>query len=172
MREMTKKFLLDAFAGESQAHMKYAIFAEEAKKKSLPKLANLFTAIAKAEYIHAKNHFVALGYLGNMEQNLQIGIDGESFEIAEMYPVYLETAKLQGEKEAVRSNHYALEAEKIHEKMYEKAQALVKEGNDYDASKVYICPVCGHTVENEAPGKCPICGVPKEKFIEFVAKEK
>jgi rubrerythrin len=113
MKEMTKRFLSDAFAGESQAHMKYLIFAEEAAKKGLPRLANLFRAIAKAEYVHAKNHFVALGHLGSMEQNLQAGIDGESFEIAEMYPVYLEAAKLQGEKEAVRSNHFALEAEKI-----------------------------------------------------------
>ncbi|HOX65626.1 MAG TPA: rubrerythrin family protein, partial [Thermotogota bacterium] len=100
MKEMTKRFLSDAFAGESQAHMKYLIFAEEAAKKGLPRLANLFRAIAKAEYVHAKNHFVALGHLGSMEQNLQAGIDGESFEIAEMYPVYLEAAKLQGEKEA------------------------------------------------------------------------
>jgi len=169
MKEMTKRFLSDAFAGESQAHMKYLIFAEEAAKKGLPRLANLFRAIAKAEYVHAKNHFVALGHLGSMEQNLQAGIDGESFEIAEMYPVYLEAAKLQGEKEAVRSNHFALEAEKSHEKMYEKAKALVREGKDYMAAKVYICPVCGHTTEDGVPDKCPVCGVPGSKFIAFEA---
>ena len=169
MKEMTKRFLSDAFAAESQAHMKYLIFAEEAAKKGLPRLANLFRAIAKAEYVHAKNHFVALGHLGSMEQNLQAGIDGESFEIAEMYPVYLEAAKLQGEKEAVRSNHFALEAEKIHEKMYEKAKALVREGKDYTAAKVYICPVCGHTTEDGVPDKCPVCGVPGSKFIAFEA---
>jgi len=169
MKEMTKRFLMDAFAGESQAHMKYAIFAEEAAKKGLPRLANLFRAISKAEYVHAKNHFVALGYLGSMDQNLQTGIEGESFEVNEMYPVYLETAKLQVEKEAVRSNHYAIEAEKIHEKMYEKAKALVSEGKDYSAAKVYICPVCGHTTEDGFPDKCPICGVPGSKFIAFEA---
>ena len=48
MKEMTKRFLSDAFAAESQAHMKYLIFAEEAAKKGLPRLANLFRAIAKA----------------------------------------------------------------------------------------------------------------------------
>ncbi len=170
MKEMTKRFLMDAFAGESQAHMKYAIFAEEAVKKGLPKLANLFRAIAKAEYIHAKNHFMALGYLGAMEQNLQTGIEGESFEVSEMYPVYLEAAKLQGEKEAIRSNYYAIEAEKIHQKMYEKAKALVIEGKDYTAAKVYICPVCGHTTEDGVPDKCPVCGVPGSKFIAFEAE--
>jgi len=34
-----KKFLEDAFAGESMAHMKYMIFAEDAEQKGLTKLA-------------------------------------------------------------------------------------------------------------------------------------
>jgi len=38
MHEMTKKFLEDAFAGESMAHMKYMIFAEDAEQKGLTKL--------------------------------------------------------------------------------------------------------------------------------------
>jgi len=45
MHEMTKKFLEDAFAGESMAHMKYMIF-----QKGLTKLANLWKAIAYAEF--------------------------------------------------------------------------------------------------------------------------
>ncbi len=30
-----------------------------------------------------------------------------------------------------------------------------------------ICPVCGHTVADEAPEKCPVCGVPKDKYVRF-----
>jgi len=45
---------------------------------------------------------------------LQSSIDGETFEVNEMYPVYNNAAEFQGEKEAVRTTHYALEAEKIH----------------------------------------------------------
>jgi len=33
--------------------------------------------------------------------------------------------------------------------------------------KVYICPVCGYTAVDEAPEKCPLCGLPKEKFVVF-----
>jgi len=33
VHEMTKKFLEEAFAGESMAHMKYMIFAEDASKR-------------------------------------------------------------------------------------------------------------------------------------------
>ena len=53
-RKMTKKFLEDAYAGESQAHMKYMIFAEVAEKEGFPNIAKLFRAIAFAELVHAK----------------------------------------------------------------------------------------------------------------------
>lgn len=168
MREMTKQFLEAAFAGESMAHMKYLIFAEEAEKKGLLKLSKLFKAIAYAEYVHAKNHFKVLKKLSDdMKDNVQSCIDGETFEIEEMYPVYKNAAEFQDEKDAVRSTHFALEAEKIHADMYKKAKELVEKGEDYPAEKIYICPVCGYTVEDEAPEKCPVCGAPKDKFVEF-----
>ncbi|HOA83912.1 MAG TPA: rubrerythrin family protein [Thermodesulfovibrio thiophilus] len=167
MREMTKRFLYDAFAGESMAHMKYTIFAEEAEKKGLSKLANLFRAIAYAEYIHARNHYKELGLIKDMSNNVQQCIDGENFEIEEMYPVYNNTAQLQNEKGAERSTKFALEAEKIHAEMYKKAKTLVDKNEDYPAEKVYICPVCGHTIENEPPEKCPVCGAPKSAYKEF-----
>ncbi|MCD6105031.1 MAG: rubrerythrin family protein [Thermosipho sp. (in: Bacteria)] len=168
MKEMTKKFLEDAFAGESMAHMKYSIFAEEAEKKGLKKLARLFKAIAYAEFVHARNHFKVLRKLSeNMSDNVQTCIDGETFEIEEMYPVYKNSAEFQGENEAVRSAHFALEAEKIHAEMYKKAKDLVEKGQDYTAEKIYICPVCGYTVEDEVPEKCPVCGAPKDMFVDF-----
>ncbi|MDN5345605.1 MAG: hypothetical protein PWQ73_102, partial [Petrotoga sp.] len=33
--------------------------------------------------------------------------------------------------------------------------------------KIFICDVCGYTVEGEAPEKCPVCGAPRSKFVEF-----
>jgi len=110
--------------------------------------------------LHAKNHFKALGKFGEVPANLQSSIDGETFEVNEMYPVYNNAAEFQGEKEAVRTTHYALEAEKIHAGMYTKALDLAKQGKDYDADKILICPICGSD-------RCPICGAPKEKFAEF-----
>ncbi|MBO8161725.1 MAG: rubrerythrin family protein [Thermosipho sp. (in: Bacteria)] len=168
MKEMTKQFLETAFAGESMAHMKYTIFAEEAEKKGLIKLSKLFKAIAYAEFVHAKNHFRILKKLSsNMADNVQTCIDGETFEIEEMYPVYKKAAEFQGESDAEKSAYYALEAEKVHAEMYKKAKELVEKGEDYSAEKIFICPVCGYTVEDEAPDKCPICGTPKDKFVEF-----
>ena len=103
-----------AYAGESQAHMKYLIFADVAEKEGFPNIAKLFRAIAFAELVHARNYFKALGNVKDTVENLQIAIDGETFEVEEMYPAYKAVAELQGKNEAVRSTHYALEAERIH----------------------------------------------------------
>ncbi len=167
MRKMTEKNLQDAFSGESQAHMKYLAFAKKADDEGKSNIARLFRAVAFAEEVHATNHFKTLGSLGSTEENLQAAIDGENFEVEEMYPAYDAVAKLQSEKEAIRSIHFAVEAEKIHAAMYTEARQAVKEGRDIDIDHIYICPVCGYTVEGNAPDTCPVCGVNKEKFIEF-----
>ncbi len=167
MKEMTEKFLKDAFAGESQAHMKYLIFSEEAEKRGMRNLAKLFKAIAYAEFVHARNHLRELGMIGDVLNNVQQAIDGETFEVEEMYPVYNEIAKLQNEKGAERSTHYALSAEKIHVKMYKKAKELAENGKDYEDTNIHVCPVCGYTVEGNAPEICPICGADGNSFKKF-----
>lgn len=167
MKKMTEEFLHASFAGESQAHMKYLIFAKRAEEEGKPNLARLFTAIAYAEQVHATNHFKALEDLGDSVENLESAIGGENFEVEEMYPAYDAVAKLQGEKAAIRSIHYAIEAEKIHAAMYTEAKQKAKEGHDVDYGDIYICPVCGYTVEGEAPDTCPVCNAPKDKFAKF-----
>lgn len=167
MKKMTEKNLRDAFAGESQAHMKYLIFAKKAEDEGKPNIARLFRAISFAEQVHATNHLKTLGDLAETVDNLQTAINGEDFEVEEMYPAYDAVAKLQDEKGAIRSVHYAIEAEKIHAAMYTEAKQAVKEGKDTDLGSLYICPVCGYTVEREAPDSCPVCSVPKEKFVKF-----
>ena len=114
MGQMTKENLLAAFAGESQAHMKYLIFADKAEKEKRPNVARLFRANALAERIHATNHLKELGMIGKTDANLQAGIDGETFEFEEMYPAYRAVAELQGQKRALRIMEWAMEAEKSH----------------------------------------------------------
>ncbi|WP_286953032.1 MULTISPECIES: rubrerythrin family protein [Aminobacterium] len=178
---MTIEFLRSAYGGESMAHMRYLIWGEIARKEGFPNIAKLFEAIAYAEWVHARNHFTVLngnvadysvtagGVWGNKvtAENLIGAIMGEDFEVDQMYPVYLETAKFQGEKDAARSFIYALEAEKIHSKLFSKAQAAAKGGIDLELKAVLVCPVCGHTILNEAPDKCPVCGLAKEKYQKF-----
>lgn len=167
MREMTKSNLESAFAGESMAHMKYQIFADKAEKAGYANIARLLRAISYAERVHATNHYVALGKLKKSPENLQVAIDGETYEVNEMYPAFKAVAELQKEKMAMRSMNYALEAEKIHAGMYRDAKNAVESGEDIKLGDVQICEVCGHTVEGEAPDYCPVCGAPKDRFRKF-----
>jgi rubrerythrin len=167
MRKMTEANLLAAFAGESQAHMKYSIFSERAHKEGFPNVARLFAAIAFAERVHATNHLRELELIHGSSGNLQAAVDGETYEVDEMYPAFRAVAELQGEKGALRSIHYALEAEKIHAAMYGQARQSVDAGHDPEIGTVQICEVCGHTVFGEAPERCPICGAPAARFRAF-----
>ena len=168
MHEMTEKFLNEAFAGESMAHMKYLIYAEVAEKKGYDNLARMFKAIAYAEFVHAKNHAKNVGLVKEVSDNIDKCIEGENFEVDEMYPVYKATAEIQNEKKAKTGFHYALEAEKIHEKMYERAKEHAEKEEDMDIGEIYICPVCGYThYKGELPDHCPVCGVKNERFKKF-----
>ena len=167
MKLMTKDNLQAAFAGESQAHMKYLIFADQAEKEGFSDVARLFRAIAFAEQVHATNHFRTLGKIGQTAENLQAGIDGETYEVNEMYPAFRAVAELQEEKGANRSMTWALEAEKVHAGIYEQARQAVLSGKDAEVGEIYICETCGWTVEGEPPDRCPICGAKKEKFRRF-----
>ncbi len=178
---MTADFLRSAYGGESMAHMRYLIWGDHAEKAGYPNIARLFRGIAYAEWAHAKNHFtvlenqvsdntVAAGAVfgdTDMVENLQGAINGELHEVNQMYPVYLQTARFENEKNAERSFHYALEAEKIHANMFKDAQESAKSGKDIKNQKIYVCPVCGYTYMGDNVGDCPVCGAKKEIFKEF-----
>ena len=178
---MTSDFLHSAYGGESMAHMRYLIWGDTAEKEGFPNVARLFRAIAFAEQVHASNHFreidggtadatVTAGAVfgtGKTAENLQGAINGELHEVEQMYPVYLNAAEFQKETGAQRSFHFALEAEKQHAKLFGEALEAVRAGRDLQLDAVYICPVCGHTVLNEPPEKCPVCGAKKEMYRRF-----
>ena len=56
MGPKTTENLKAAFAGESQAHMKYLIFSDKAEKEGFGNIARLFSAISFAERVHASAH--------------------------------------------------------------------------------------------------------------------
>lgn len=182
MRDMTAANLRSAFGGESMAHMRYLIWADKARIEGFPNVERLFRAIARAEQSHATGHFRAMKDVGgafpvtagggfgltSTSENLAGAIEGELFEVNEMYPAYLSVAKAQEEKQAIRSMEFALSAEKIHASMYAEAKESVEGGKDARIGTIQICSVCGHTLEaDEAPDKCPICNAVKEKYVTF-----
>jgi rubrerythrin len=163
---MTKSLegLKKAFAGESQANRKYLAFAQKAEKDGYPQVAKLFRAAAAAETVHAHNHLRAMGGIKSTTENLKEAIGGEFHEFSSMYPEFIEDAKADSNKEALRTFNYANEVEKVHHKLYEKALKSVENGKDLETTDIYVCSVCGYTHEGQAPEQCPVCGAAKKAF--------
>lgn len=158
----TMEDLMAAFAGESQANRKYLAYAFKAEAEGFDQVARLFRAVAHAETVHALNHFRNAGEVGTTSENLKAAMAGEHYENTVMYPSFMQDAEAEGETKALKSFHWANEAEKIHEVLFKDAlEALGKPGEEYE---YYICPVCGYTHARVAPEKCPVCGVPGSRF--------
>lgn len=167
MAGKTKENLSAAFAGESQAHMKYLIFADAAAKEGLQNISRLFSAVSFAERVHAAGHFRVLAGAGATAANLEKAVAGETYEVNEMYPGFIAAADGEGEKAASTSFRFAIEAEKQHAALYARAKAAADSGKDLGIGVLHVCPVCGHTVEGSAPDKCPVCGARKDAFRAF-----
>lgn len=163
----TEDNLREAFAGESQANRMYTAFARKAEEEGLPNIARLFRAAADAETVHALAHFRVLGGVKKTKENLETALRGEAEEFKNMYPGFVAEAEKENNTQALYSLKAAMAVEKIHHTLYSEAVEAAREGKDLPLKKVFVCQVCGNTVYDTAPEKCPICGVPSSKFKEI-----
>jgi rubrerythrin len=159
----TEKNLMDAFAGESQANRRYLAFAERAEDEFLHGVAKLFRAVAAAETIHAHKHLRTMDGVKSTKENLQAALSGEVHEFKNMYPQMIADAKEEGQKSAEISFNHANEVEKVHATLYEKA--LADPGN-FPVQDYYLCKICGYTVAQAIPDKCPVCGANQKAFFK------
>ena len=160
----TEKNLESAFAGESMANRKYLAFAKRAEEEGLKNVARLFRTAAESETLHAMNHLKAMDAVKSTLENLKAAVEGENYEKLEMYPKFIEEAEKEGNKRAERTFKWALEAEKVHADLYSRALKAVESGKDAEIGDLFICEVCGYTVEGETPERCPVCGAKGDKF--------
>jgi rubrerythrin len=168
-----------AYDGESNAQARYTAFAAKADDDGYGQVASLFRAAARAEQIHAQNHADVIKRLGataeakmqtpvvrSTAENLKAAIDGESYERDTMYPAFIEQARKEGNRDAVRTFNLARTAEMEHAKLYTEA---LKNLDSWKGGKraFYVCTVCGETLVALPSGKCPSCFSPKEKFVSI-----
>lgn len=158
--------LEEAFAGEAQANRKYLAFAKQADKEGFPQVARLFRAAAEAETIHAHGHLRALKGIKSTRDNLLEAIAGETHEFTAMYPQMIADAESEGEAEALRAFRFANAVEAVHAALYQKMLTTLESANE--EFNYFVCSVCGHTVEREAPERCEVCGAASKAF--FVVK--
>lgn len=163
--EKNKTFenLMEAFAGESQANRKYTAYGQAAEKEGHKNAAKLFKAASDAETIHALKHFQVAKMIGTTSDNLKDAVEGETYEFESMYPPFIEEAEKEGNKAAVQTFTYAMEAEKVHARLYQ--EALENLDNEEEVF-FYLCPVCGN-IEMARPEKCSICNVKGQIFVKY-----
>ncbi|MCX7781427.1 MAG: rubrerythrin family protein [Negativicutes bacterium] len=160
----TEENLAAAFEGESQANRKYLAYAQQAEAEGYAQVAKLFRVIAAAETIHAHTHFRNNGGIRSTAENLQAAINGETYEFTKMYPPFIEKAEEEGHTAATRGFKLANEAEKVHAELYTKAFANLGNKEEYP---LYLCTICGHVAEHDAPEKCPICGAKSAAYKKY-----
>lgn len=157
------EYLMAAFAGESQAHQKYLAYAKKAEREGKLNAAKLFRVACDAETLHAARQFEVAGKINSTEDNLKDAIKGETYEFEEMYPEFAKAAEAVGNKAALMAFTFAMKAEEVHARLYQEALENLDETEEVF---YYLCPVCGN-IEKAVPEKCPICGVPGERFIKY-----
>ncbi|MBC35103.1 MAG: rubrerythrin family protein [Bacteroidetes bacterium] len=176
----TEQNLLKAFAGESQARMRYNYFAKQAKKEGLEQIAAIFEETAIHEKAHAKRFFKFLeggmveitaaypaGVIGTTVENLKAAADGENEEWTELYPEFAKIAEEEGFKEVATAFKMIAKVEKGHEDRYRAFYNNLQEGKVFERDGVYIwqCRNCGYLHEGKKALKgCPACVHPQAYF--------
>ncbi len=170
----TEANLRAAFAGESQASIKYTYFASKARKEGYEQIADIFMETSGNEREHAKIWFKQLngGDIKDTISNLKEAADGENYETNIMYKDFAETAKAEGFDQIANLFKMVGDIEAHHEERYKALLANIQNGAVFAKDKVYIwkCRNCGHIhVGKEAPKICPVCKHP-QSFFEIQAQ--
>jgi rubrerythrin len=176
----TEQNLLKAFAGESQARMRYDYFAKQARKEGLEQIAAIFDETSFNERSHAKQFFGFLeggmveitasypaGIIGTTLENLKESADGENEEWTVLYPEFARIADEEGFKEVAAIFKMISKVEKAHEERYRTLYNNLESGMVFKRGDkvIWKCRVCGFLHEAlSAPQKCPICGHPQAYF--------
>lgn len=183
----TAENLMKAFAGESQARMRYTYYASAAKKEGYVQISNLFTETADNEKEHAKRFYKFLleclsgqtvniqadfpVALGDTKANLLAAANGENEEWSDLYPHFADVADQEGFATVATVFRKIAEVEKHHEARYRKLynnivnNAVVKKANTVE----WKCNNCGYIhTGDQAPDLCPACAHPQGYFEVFV----
>lgn len=164
----TEKNLETAFAGESQACVKYQYYASQAKKDGYVQISDIFTETSGNEKEHAKLWYKLLhGGVASTDKNLLAAAEGENFEWTKMYAEFAKTAREEGFDDIAVMFEGVAQIEKEHEERYLKLLANIKDGSVFKkpVKTVWKCANCGHIHYGEtAPEKCPVCNHPQAYF--------
>ena len=166
---------------ETTSSVMYAAFAKKAKTEGHVNISTLFNAVSKSEGVHSENLRRVLKGLGQKmekfkpeivvrgtEENIQMAIDGETYETKTMYPLFFKAARTENALSAEEIFTWEYDTELKHLAFFQKALYAFENKNEDTLSLEYvICPVCGNIFEYKAfDEKCSFCGISSKKFIK------
>lgn len=182
----TAKNLLTAFAGESQARMRYTYYASQAKKDGYVQISNIFTETADNEKEHAKRFYKFLREdlegeaieinwafpvnFADTASNLLAAAEGEHEEFVSMYPDFADEADKEGFEEIAYVFREIAEVEERHEIRFRKLLANIEENKVFEKEEVveWKCNNCGYVHTGKtAPLRCPACDHEQKYFEVF-----
>ncbi|MBR5155958.1 MAG: rubrerythrin family protein [Clostridia bacterium] len=187
----TKKNLLRAFAGESQARNRYTFAAAQARKQNLYVIEAVFNFTAGQEKEHAEVFYNQLASVAG--ENIQIDgaypIDlsdsiisllesahhNEYEEYNDAYKNFADVAEQEGFSEIAGLFRNIAEIEKTHGDRFARFAQLLKEDKLFvsDIKTKWMCLNCGFIFEGTSvPPACPVCRHDRGYFIrmEFIEK--
>lgn len=182
----TAQNLMTAFAGESQARMRYTYYSSQAKKDGYVQISNIFTETADNEKEHAKRLYKFLredlegeaieinwAYPVNFSDtasNLLAAAEGEHEEFVSMYPTFADVAEEEGFEEIAYVFREIAEVEDRHERRFRKLLANIEENKVFEKEEVveWKCNNCGYVHTGKtAPLRCPACDHEQKYFEVF-----
>ncbi len=182
----TKKNLMRAFAGESQARNRYTFAAAEAKKQDLHVVEAVFLFTAGQEKEHAEifyNHLkdfagetisVDGGYPVDISKSvaelLRYAQHNEYEEHDTVYKSFADVAEQEGFAPIAASFRMIGAIEKAHGDRFAKLAELLEHGKLFvaETEEKWMCLNCGHVYEGtNVPEKCPVCSHAKGYFIRL-----
>ena len=180
----TKKNLMRAFAGESQARNRYIFAAAQAKEQKMQVVEFVFRFTAKQEEAHAAVFYQHLKELSgetvhidggypvdiyeSVSELLRAAEHNEYEEYDDVYKTFGDVAEREGFMQIAQTFRNIASIEKTHGDRFGYYAQLIKENKLFvsDISTGFVCLNCGHVYNGtEAPAQCPVCKHDRGYFI-------
>lgn len=171
--------LINSFAGECQAHVRYKFMAYGAKMQKLYEVECALKEISKNEFYHARMFYTAIqsadsgimndltvnaGYpfkeKWDLQKNLELAAQTEYDESVKIYAEYAKTAQEEGFTDQAKLFELVAAVEHCHMMQLNNILIQLREGTMYrrGTKTKWKCTNCGHEqTTEEAPYTCPLC---------------
>ena len=164
MDERLKDAFHKVYEGEAKAALRLKIFAKKADEEALPQISKLFRVISFSEEIHGEKALRMLREINDTDSNLKESFQSEVHVAGVAYDNFIELAEEIEDAAALSVLSNSRDVEETHAKLYKNAiNHLIGERE----TTYYVCQVCGYVSDGVLPEICPVCGAPKDQFVEF-----